>query len=235
MAIQVLTKLIDKEDNFEMIRDQVAQILADESANQQALAYSEGKPNPEDWKFRVFTERSNPIEEWLNIDPVTVDRSPIINVWVDNMSFDKKKSNVVARQMSDTVINVDCYAIGISASDGAGHVLGDEASNKATQKAVRLVRNILMAAINTYLQLRGDATNRIVGGRFIRTITFFQSPINAPNAQQVTGGRIALDVDHNELSPQVDSVTLAGVDIVIKRAEDGSVLASASYDYPITP
>ena len=226
MAYTPLPSLIDKQDYFEIIRDQIAVILAEESANQQALAIAAGE-DPELWRLDVYTERSNPWEKYLN----QVDAFPIVNVWVDNLQFDMSKGNPIERQMSNTVFNIDMYGYGRSADNPAGgHFAGDELSAKETQRALRLVRNILMSAQNTYLQLQG-----VVGRRWPQSINFFQPQIEVDSVQHVQGARLALDVQHNELSPQAESVILEGIDIEVKRAEDGQVLAEATYDYPITP
>jgi len=74
----MIPNLIDKQDSFEIIRDQIAAILSTEVASQMALAIAEAK-EPNDWKMRIFIERSNPWEQWLN-NP-TEDKSPIVNVW----------------------------------------------------------------------------------------------------------------------------------------------------------
>ena len=58
--------LIDKQDSFEIVRDQIAAILKTEITSQIALATTAGKPNPDDWKLRIFSERANPWEQFLN-------------------------------------------------------------------------------------------------------------------------------------------------------------------------
>ena len=89
-----ITELIDKDDNFEVVRDKIAQILADEIANQMVLAVDGGK-DPDLWKLRIFAERSAPWAQWLDDQ---TDESPIVNVWFDNHSVDLKASNAISRQ-----------------------------------------------------------------------------------------------------------------------------------------
>lgn len=226
MAISLLQTLIDKQDNFEIIRDQIAAIIVAEQANQQALATA-ATEDPDLWKLRTYLERSNPLEQWLNVEQVT-DFSPILNIWVDNSGFDGAVSNVSTAQKSTTIFNIDCYGLGVSKDDGAGHLPGDELANKEVQRAVRLVRNILMAAENTYLQLQG-----LVWKRWPQSINFFQPEIQGRPVQHISGARIALAVGFNEFSPQYVPVDLAYVAISIERAEDGMVILEA--DYPSTP
>jgi hypothetical protein len=221
----VITELIDKQDNFEIIRDQIAAILVSEIANQQVLAVAASK-DPNDWKLRIFTERSNPWEQWLNDQ---TDKSPIVNVWFDNSNFDLSGSDVVERQKSESIFNIDCYGFGISSDDGAtGHNPGDQEAALEVQKAIRLIRNILMAAENTYLQLRG-----LIWLRWPQSVTSFQPEIDARQMQQIQGARIALKVGFNEFSPQVIGEILELVSIDIKRTEDGEIVLEADYSYPI--
>lgn len=219
----MIAELIDKQDNFEIIRDKIAAILATEVANQMQLATDAGK-DPNDWKLRIFSERSNPWENFLNDQ---TERSPIVNVWYDNSNFDPSASNIVERQKTEGVFNVDCYGYGISSDELAGgHNPGDKEAAFQVHKALRLVRNILMAAKYTYLDLRGT-----VWGRWPQSITVFQPQLDAQQIQKIVGARLALRVVFNELSPQVVAETLELVSVDVKRAEDGEVVVEADYDY----
>ena len=218
-----ISTLIDKQDTFEIVRDQIGAILTIEIASQMQLATNAGK-DPNDYKLRIFTERSNPWEEFLN---EVVDTSPLVNVWFDNSSFDPSKSNVVERQASETVYNIDCYGYGRSRDDGAtGHIPGDREASFEVQKALRLVRNILMAAEYTYLGLR-----KTVWHRMPQSITAFQPELDARQMQQIVGARLAFRVVFNEFSPQVESVDLELLSVDVIRTEDGEIVLEADYDY----
>jgi hypothetical protein len=223
----MISTLIDKKDTFEIIRDKIALILATEVANQMALATAGGK-DPDDWKLRIFSERSNPWEQLLNEQ---TDRSPIINVWFDNSNFDAASSNILERQKTEGVFNIDCYGYGTSSDvPSGGHTPGDKDAALEVQKALRLVRNILMAAEYTYLGLRGA-----VGSRWPQSMTVFQPQSDGRQMQQIVGARLALRVVFNEFSPQVPSETLELVSVDVKRAENGEIIAEADYQYPLTP
>lgn len=223
----MIEALIDKEDNFEIIRDQIAAILTTEQASQQALAVTAGE-DPNDWKLRIYSERSNPFESFLNDSPVT-DTSPIVNVWFDSSNFDPKASNVSERQKTDGTFNIDCYGYGVAQDVAAGgHKPGDKEAALEAQRAVRLVRNILMAAEYTYLGLRGT-----VWGRWPQSITVFQPQIDARQVQKVIGARIALNVVYNELSPQVTGEAAELVSTQTTRADDGEILINADFQYPL--
>lgn len=218
----MIDALIDKQDNSEIIRDQVAAILALETASQQALALAALR-DPHDWAFDVFVERSNPWERYLND---TAEETPIVNVWYDNSEFDKSRSSIVERQGATATINVDCYAIGYSEDAVEGQIFGDEEAARRVQATVRLVRNILMAATYTYLGLRG-----VVGQRWISATNIFQPKKDAQSAQSVIGARLVLMVQFSEHSPQVTPVDLETLTASVYRAEDGQLVAKTQYDY----
>jgi len=215
--------LIDKQDTFEIVRDQIAMILKTEVISQMALATTAMK-DPEEWNLRIFSERSNPWEQLLNQQTV---RTPIVNVWFDNSNFLKSKSNIGERQQAACVYNIDCLGFGVASDNpGGGHNPGDKEAAFELQRTLRLVRNILMAAEYTHLLLRGT-----VASRWPQSITAMQPPLSDNPIQQVAGGRIAFNVEFLEFSPQVASETLELLSLDIKRAETGELLAEADYDY----
>lgn len=220
----MITELIDKQDTFEVIRDQIAAILATEIANQMVIASNTPGKDLDDWKLRIFSERSNPWEQLLNEQS---DRCPIVNVWFDNSNFDPAASNIVERQKTEAVFNVDCYGYGISSDEaGGGHNPGDKEAAFEVHKALRLVRNILMAAEYTYLGLRGT-----VWGRWPQSITVFQPQLDGRQMQQIVGARLAFRVVFNEFSPQVTAETLELVSVDVMRTEDGEIVVEADYPY----
>lgn len=227
----VLDTLIDKQDNFEIIRDQIAAILTSEVANQMVLAAAAAKDSAL-WKLRIFTERSNPWEQWIDIDDST-DLSPIIDVWYDNGNFPGAKGGTVDRQAHEAIYNLDCYGVGVSADVPAGgHDPGDKEAAFEAQRAVRLVRNILMAAINTYLQTAKGSGLR-VWQRWPESITVFQPQLDNQAIQHIVAARIALKVTFNEFSPQVTPETLELLTVDVKRIEDGQIVLEADYEYPL--
>lgn len=224
MASSLLQALIDKQDTVEIVRDQLALILANESLNQQALALAAAK-DPLLWKYDTGTDLSNPFEKWLNEQD---DRTPIINVWFDTGTYSKSSGNVVEKQKMTAQFNIDCYGLGIAQNiDGGGHILGDEKSAKEAHRIMRLARNILMSSTNTYLQLRG-----VVWGRFPASQSLMQPRFDNNQGLQVTAGRIILSVDFWEFSPQYNGEELELLNLEIKRDDDGFILAEADYTYP---
>lgn len=226
--IAQIAELVEKTDNFELVRDQIAAILLVESAEQMGLA-AEAHKDPELWRLRVFTERSNPWDEFSSSpDRRAIEATaPIVNVCFDSCSFDRSASNVVERQRAVGVYHIDCYGYGLSADDGgSGHVPGDEGAALEAHRAVRLVRNILMAGAYTYLGMRG-----VVGRRFPESIQIFQPQIDGRTVQHVVAARITLQVEFNELSPQVQGQSLELVSLSVVRAETGELFLRA--DFPV--
>ena len=215
--------LINKQDNAEIVRDMIGAILAAEVVSQMALAVAASE-DPLLWKLRIYTERSNPWEQFLN-NPT--DTSPLVNVWWDNSNFEMAASNIVERQKATAIFNLDCYGYAVAADEAAGgHKPGDREAAFEAQRAVRLVRNILMAAEYTYLSLRG-----VVWRRWISGITNFQPPQEPTTVQQISGSRIAFQVEFNELSPQITEETLELLTVDVMRAEDGQLIVETDYDY----
>ena len=222
----LVQSLIDKQDSFEVVRDQITQRLKDELVNQQNLAVADGR-DPSDWELKVYAERFNPVEEWLNTTNVSVDKTPVINVWFDNIAFDGNASSISERQKGTGTYNIDCYALGIATDQTTGHLPGDEDASKQVQRVAKLVRNILMASSNVYIGFPPG----FIWRRWITSITSFQPQINSNTVQQVVGVRIILQVDFSEESPQYVGESLCNLGVTLQSAEDGSIIAQVEYDY----
>lgn len=218
-----LQALINKRDTFEIVRDQIALLLADEIANQRILAAAESA-NPLDYTLRIYAERSAP---WEAFPSQTADTTPVVNVWFDSLQFDEMASNVIERQKVTGSYNIDIYGFGRSVEVvAAGFASGDETAAREAQRGARLVRNILMSAENTYLKMRG-----VVGRRRFQGINSFQPQPDGQNVFHVVGVRLVFLVDFNEFSPQYEGQELEGIDVKFYRAETGEILAEASIDY----
>lgn len=227
MPIQAL---IDKQDYSEIIRDQIAAILLSETTSQVALATAAVSPtkNANLWRLRIYTERSNPWADFLDCPDEAKDSAlgaPIVNVSFDSATYDMSGSNVVDRQKTVGVFHVDCYGYGVSAASGSGHVAGDARASIECQRAVRLVRNILMAGMHTYLGMRG-----VVWRRWPQSVTIFQPQVEGRAVQQIVAARLALQVDFNEFSPQSTYENLELISATINRYETGQIYFTAQYE-----
>ena len=224
-----LAALIEKQDTFTLVRDRIAEILKLESINQMNLA-REANLDPTDWDLRVYTEQSNPFEDWMNIDPNVTqpDLRPRVNVWFDNDNILQNASDVVEQQQYEAYFNIDCYGAAVSADDhfGGGHIAGDRAAALASQRAMMLCRNIIMAAENIRLGMTG-----LVGSRLPHQRETFQLQFDGEMAIKVAGSRIQLIVRLVEFAPQVAYDTLDFISVDVLRAETGEILVEADFDY----
>ena len=217
-------ELIDKQDGFELVRDKIAAILTLEVANQRALAVADGK-DPDDYSIRIYSERANPWEQWLNYDDET-DVTPICNVWLDSSDFAKSTGNTVSRQRSASVYNIDVYAFGATVGSLNSQIPGDQQASFNLHRGIKIVRNILMAADYIYLGLRGTVTHR-----WINTVTVFQPEFDGRSMQNIMAGRIAFNVEFNEFSPQVEAETLEYLSVIAYDKNDGRLLIQTDFDY----
>lgn len=213
--------LIDKSDSFEQIRDQIASILATETAAQQALAIA-ATQDPEPYTFRVFLERFRPWDVFAGDD-----KTPVVNVWYDSSRYDESSSNLSTRQKAGpSRYHVDCYAYATAEDvDGGGHSPGDELASKRVHHVVKLVRNILMH--DKYIQL---GLGNIVWKRWIDSIQMFQPAIGDQPVQNVLACRITFEIDHNETIDLEDEKILEIINIKIHHEPDGQVIAELHYE-----
>jgi hypothetical protein len=203
----VITEILAKRDNAEILAEEIAAILAIEAG-----------PASE---IRVYLERSDPWAPFVDAPPQTdADAKPIVNVSYDSGTFDERRSNVVERQHTTSVFHIDCYGYGASEDDKhtGGQVVGDVRAAAEVKKAVRIVRNILMSAKYVVLGQRG-----MVARRWVQSIQLFRPAQDARPVQRVIGARVTFHVDHNEFSPQVEGVPLTLISTTVKRAVDGRI------------
>jgi hypothetical protein len=225
----LITSLIDKVDNSEIIRDQIAAILLVESAQQQVLAAAaDPAKDPRLWALRVFVERSNPWAEWQDAPSKQIDATPIVNVTYDNATADAAGSDAIERQKLVGTFHIDCYGYGVAADTVDGHLAGDHAAALESQRALRLVRNILMSAHYAYLGFpRGSS--QFVASRWPQSFTMFQPAFDGRALQRVVACRLALQVEFNEFSPQVEGQPLEIISATVKRKETGEIYFKAKY------
>lgn len=227
----LITSLIpDVGDRFELIRDEIAAIIAIESEHQQVLAAAQTPSlDPAPWELRVFTERTIPWAAFIDApDSDSPDFTPIVNVAFDNASIIMAGSNLVERQKVEGVYNIDCYAFGASGDDGDGQALGDERAARAAHGAARLVRRIVMAGAYNYL---GTGFRKIVARRWVQTITSFQPQEldRSHSIQRVQATRLAMHVEFAETSPQVEGQPLELIHFTAKHAVTGQIYFTAKF------
>lgn len=223
----MITTLIDKLDSVELVRDQIAAILVTEIAQQQVLAAAASK-DADLWLLRVFTERSNPWEEYIDAPKTFPEIAPIVNVEIASETFEARASNVVERQRGIGLYHIDCWGYGVAEDDGGdGHTPGDAKSALEAQRAARLVRNIIMSSPYTYLDLRGT-----VGKRWVQSITMLKPPSEDRAVQQIAAARIVIQVEFNEFAPQYVGQTLELIAGTVRRKETGEIYLKAHHVVP---
>lgn len=199
--------LISTPDNIEVIRDQIAGLLAVELENQARLAEEAGDPNAADYKVAVFVENDDPLQ-YVDDQTPGANPFPCANVSVDSTGQDKGTASV-GKQVMTAQFFVDVYATGNSTSAG-GEDFGTRAALKAW-KTARLVRRILRAEANNYLRLRG------IVGRV--TFKFQAGEPNRPQAAiRVKMVRVTLGVDYIEDVPVTGG---SGIELISAKIADG--------------
>ncbi len=184
-------------------------------------------PDPRLWKLRVFKERTAPWGAFLAApDSGTDDAVPIVNVWFDREDFDEASSDYIERQNADGKFHVDVYGYGKAAATEIGHTPADLRAALEAQRAMRLVRNILMAA--EYMELGLSGT---VWKRFPDSITAFQPTDGDRPIQHVMGMRLVLGVRFNEVSPQVELIPCGGILARVHTEIDGEVVFSVEQTF----
>jgi len=211
--------LIDKQDTCEIVRDQIAAILAIEIEHQSELADDAGK-DPADFFFSVFSDCSNPWES---------DEIPLVNIHFNNDRFDNKNSNMIDRQRATGTFYIDCYANKKTTDADSG----DELSSKDADRIARLVRNILMAQEYTYLALGyrelGNGNN-LVTRRYIQKREKFKPDIKQEGYENVVACRLTIEVEYDELSPQAIMENLELLILSCKRESTSQIYFKTEYN-----
>jgi len=228
--IPKLNVLIDKQDNNEIIRDQIAAILELEKNNQVSLANAAGK-NIEDFDFDVYSEKSRPWEILTSEDGDEIGQMPLVNVCFDNDTFDNVNSDQTQRQRAKGTFYIDCYAH----KNRTKLEKGDSLTSKESDRIARLVRNIIMSA--EYFQLA--LGNRELGnGKNIvwrRNITKREKimPVDREGQyfESVIATRLTLIVEYDEFSPQIQLVNLELLYLTCKKDETEKVYFEVENDF----
>jgi len=225
-----ITGLIDKLDGFQIVLDEIAAILVVESQAQQLFAATAGK-DPGLWALRIYTERANPWHQFLGSpDNATVDATPIVSVSYDGSTFPPSGGNVVEQQRSASIFHIDCYGYAKSEETAEGHDPGDERAKREVHRALRLVRNILLAGPYIHLGLKG-----LVGRRWPQAVNVFTPSSENRAVDNVAGARLTLAVDHQEYSPQVQGTILESLSLEVTKSGSGQILLRAVYPIEDNP
>lgn len=128
MPVKIIDPILAR--NFEVIRDRIALILADELANQSIL-----QPSEDVLKATVWLERFIPIDK---------EEVPAIIVYTNNADYDDQNPKV---QKGENVYFIDCYA-------KAKHTdaeKGDQLASKKLSRLIGVIQYILSTEEYAYL------------------------------------------------------------------------------------
>lgn len=221
-----LQSLIDKLDNRELVRDQVAAIIKVESDAQVRLAPPLGR-DPYLWQLRVFTERSSP---WAAFSDTPDGKRPIVNVWAESSTFEKPRSNVISSQTAVGTVHVDCYGFGVAEETIGGHDAADLVAAREAERSVRLCRNILMSGFYTYLgfpqqKFLPEGKKQVCFGRWVSSITSFQPVSSERPVERVAAIRLDLEVTYEEHGPEYIGQPLEILAVSLTKTPDGEWIA----------
>jgi hypothetical protein len=220
---QLLQSLTTGRDQFETIGDLIAQILANEIANQRALAVAAGEPSG-DWAVAVYREAASPWE-FFTEDPTL---PPVVSIRFARFDM-LPAETTITQQIGTAQYFLDFAAAGLAEGSADGQTPGDFSAAVRVQQAVRLIRRILCASINQYLQARGS-----VGWRRVTSFEMFQPPqltTTKPPWDFVAAARLILEVKIRETSPEYEAPDLEQIFVALKKGQDGAILAQMDYTY----
>jgi hypothetical protein len=210
-----IPNLIDKQDNSELIRDEIASVLFVEKENQKNLAAIANK-NPALWDFSVSTEKFIPWHLLEDDEGKILGDTPLVNVYFDQMQANQGGSNPIKDQQINGTFIIDVIAGKNTTVNCQGdNVPGDVLAAADCQRVMRLVRNIIMSAVYIYI-FTGEApsTGRtvpapgIVTERKFSQIQVFRPQINDRPAEKVIAARMSLNCVFYEESPQISGVPI---------------------------
>ena len=209
-----VNELLNEPDNVEIVRDQVAGILALELLNQHELAEATPDlPAKQDYDVKVYIENDEPWAVQDEENPF-----PAIKVSFDKYLIDTDDGS--NDRIVNAVYNIDCYAAGNYDGEGfAGRI-----AKIKSMKIARFVRNILQAANYRYLKLRGIVNNQHIASCKSGIIR------DSEGAVKVGVQRIALEVEFHEHSPQVVSDVLEEMNLTCNSAT-GEILLNIKEEY----
>lgn len=186
--------LIDKKDNFELVKYKIASILKSELENQKKLA----KEKSHLYDIKVFVDKINPLSIYSETRTQNEKgQLPIINIIFDSDDLTQDGSGNIGRQKVKGTFYIDCYAF----KNKEFGKDGDEEASKEADRIGTIARNILM--FDNYIVLD---MKKIVVRRYV-TKREKMSNQNA-SAENVAAMRLILEVEYLEESVKNQTYTL---------------------------
>ena len=71
--------------------------------------------------------------------------------------------------------------------------------------------------------------NQFIWSRWVRSTTINKPSFETQAIQDITACRMVVEVEFDELSPQIQPIIIGAINVRIKRAETGELLVAADY------
>lgn len=179
---------------FELIRDRIGEILADELPNQAALN-SDPDLNP-----TIYLER---------LVPVSHEELPVVNIFAAESDFNRFTQ---ISQTGENRIAIDVFTKGPTEGPDADQ-RGDTISSKKTARLAGLIQAILSHYKYRVLGFAGKFIDRVE----VEEIKFLE-PIKAEDATNLTKARLIVMVKAEETVAPYDPPLIDGYDTAVKLA-----------------
>ena len=197
----MINVLIDKKDNFELIKYKIASILKSELENQKNLAKAISEDKAKDYDMKIFIDKVNPLSIYSEARTQNEKgQLPIVNITFDGDDLTLEGSSNIGQQKVRGTYYIDCYAF-------KNKKTGEEADEEVSREADRIgtiIRNILM--FDGYITLD---MQRVVVRRYV---TKREKMINQnSSAENVSAMRLIFEVEYLEESVRNQTYTLEEV------------------------
>ena len=194
----MINVLIDKKDNFELIKYKIASILKSELENQKNLAKAISEDKAKDYDMKIFIDKVNPLSIYSEAQTQNEKgQLPIVNITFDGDDLTLEGSSNIGQQKVRGTYYIDCYAF-------KNKKTGEEADEEVSREADRIgtiIRNILM--FDGYITLD---MQRVVVRRYV---TKREKMINQnSSAENVSAMRLIFEVEYLEESVKNQTYTL---------------------------
>jgi len=196
---------------FEIIRDRVAEILADELLNQSAL---NADPN---LAADVYLER---------LVPFSQDELPVVNVFVADGKFDRF---TIDSQTGEHIIAIDVFDRGST----EGESKEDRGDLISTRKMTRIV-GVIQAVFSHWKYLKLGFAENFIDRVEIQSYKLME-PISAADGSNVSKGRILLMVKAEECLAAPVPNLIDGYDTAVKLHETEFGYVFSGDQPPIIP
>lgn len=194
----MINVLIDKKDNFELIKYKIASIIKSELENQKKLAREISEDKAKNYDIKVFIDKVNPLSIYSESQTQNEKgQLPIVNITFDGDDLTLDGSSNIGQQKVRGTYYIDCYAF---KNKKVGKE-GDEEVSREADRIGTIIRNILMFDNYIVLDMQGIVVRRYVTKR--------EKMINQnSSAENVSAMRLIFEVEYFEESVRNQTYTL---------------------------